>query len=185
MKLQDVNRKLRGLMLELLSEKKVIPRSLFITCVKIVAETNHYRVDMADSESGVVYKGEHKGQVVALKKRCNDQKEDCCREAILWSSLSHRFILPLLGIHEEESTLFLVSPWMTKGTLRQWRKNQSSPVVDEIHRLVRFRHRLEESNVITLSIRCRRWPKAFSIFTQKESSTANCTGYVSDILFRQ
>ena len=48
-------------------------------------------------------------------------EKDLIREAVPWGSLSHRFILPLLGIYAENSRLFLISPFMANGTLRQWR----------------------------------------------------------------
>ena len=69
-------------------------------------------------------------------------RQDFCREALAWRSLLHRFILPLLGIYEEESRLFLVSPFMSNGTLTDWRKNEQPSVV-EINRVVRFLHLLE------------------------------------------
>ncbi len=65
-------------------------------------------------------------------------RKDFCREALAWKSLSHCFILPLLGIFEEGSQLFLVSPFMDKGTLTEWRKKQwqGASKIREIHRLV-------------------------------------------------
>ena len=82
---------------------------------------------------------------------CKDSLyKDFCREALAWRSLSHRFIIPLLGIFEEKSHLFLVSPFMTKGTLTKWRENCSPPVPAEIHRLVRFQHFFGQLNEITL-----------------------------------
>ena len=64
--------------------------------------------------------------------------KDFCREALAWRSLSHHFILPLLGIFEVESQLFLVSPFMANGTLTEWRKRLNLIKISEIHRLVRF-----------------------------------------------
>ena len=64
-------------------------------------------------------------------------EKDLIREALPWGSLAHRFILPLLGIYSENSRLFLVSPFMPNGTLRQWRKRHDSDQTDEMHRLVR------------------------------------------------
>ena len=63
--------------------------------------------------------------------------KDFCREALAWKSLSHHFILPLLGIFEEGSQLLLVSPFMANGTLSEWRKKQEPNTISEIHRLVR------------------------------------------------
>ena len=66
----------------------------------------------------------------------NTVQGDFCREALVWRSLANSFILPLLGIYQEQSLLYLVSPFMTNGTLAQWRKNQSPGIEAEIHRLV-------------------------------------------------
>ncbi len=64
-------------------------------------------------------------------------RQDFCREALSWRSLVHRSIIPLLGIFEDRSQLYLVSPFMTNGTLSEWRKKQILPHVAELHRLVR------------------------------------------------
>ena len=58
------------------------------------------------------------------------------REAIAWRSLSHRFILPFLGIYKEKSHLSLVSAFMENGTLTQWRRERERSLT-EIHRMVR------------------------------------------------
>ena len=57
----------------------------------------------------------------------------------MWRSLSHKFVLPFLGIYEDElsSQLCLVSPYMENGTMAQWRKN-ANPSVAEIEQLVGF-----------------------------------------------
>ena len=65
-------------------------------------------------------------------------RQDICREALSWRSLVHRFILPLVGIFEDRSQLHLVSPFMTNGTLSEWRKTQQTPHEAELHRLVRI-----------------------------------------------
>ncbi|KAF8331193.1 kinase-like domain-containing protein, partial [Amanita rubescens] len=62
-------------------------------------------------------------------------RQDFCREALVWRSLSHRFILPLLGIFEDESELYLVSPFMTNETLRQWR-NKQTPTTADLHKMM-------------------------------------------------
>ena len=139
-------------MLKLISTD-VMPKSLFITSVK----TNFDPIKVGGF--GRVFRGKYKGQEVALKIvdkghrsdvsslpffshertdfRAKDSlSQDFCREALAWRSLTHRFILPLLGIFEKKSQLYLVSPFMTNGTLTDWRKNQNPPV-SEIRRLVR------------------------------------------------
>lgn len=64
--------------------------------------------------------------------------EDFCREALMWKSLKHKFVLPFLGIYETDSAtqFFLVSPYMKNGTLSQWRK-ELKPSVAEIQERVR------------------------------------------------
>ena len=55
----------------------------------------------------------------------------------MWGSLKHKFVLPFYGIYEfdngREPQSFLISPFMTSGTLAQWRKkrNPSAAQVEE------------------------------------------------------
>ena len=137
-------------MFKLISITDVLPRSLFITDITTLDV-------IGIGGFGRVFKGLHNGHDVALKVVDKSHKfvrtlsfhlfhslyiwksslrKDFCREALIWHSLQHRFIIPLLGIYEEKSLLYLASPFMTNGTLSQWRKNYP-PVVSEIHRLVR------------------------------------------------
>ncbi len=56
----------------------------------------------------------------------------------MWGSLKHNFVLPFIGIHEEDDgTAFLVSPYMENGTLAQWRKN-TNPLTAQITDRVLF-----------------------------------------------
>ncbi|KAF8351810.1 kinase-like domain-containing protein [Amanita rubescens] len=120
--IEDANSKARRL-LDKLSKKNVLPKTLFISDVKTDLST------IGVGGFGSVFQGEHRGQPVALKvlykaRNIEDSlRTDFCREALAWWSLSHKFILPLLGIYETKSHLFLVSPYMTNGTLFQWRQN--------------------------------------------------------------
>ncbi|KAF8331195.1 kinase-like domain-containing protein, partial [Amanita rubescens] len=75
---------------------------------------------------GRVFRGEHEGRQNTLIKAIR-------REALTWRSLSHRFILPLLGIYEEKLQLSLVSPLMENGTLAKWRE-QCTPDIAKVHR---------------------------------------------------
>ena len=61
--------------------------------------------------------------------------KDFRREALMWRSLSHNLVLPFLGIYENESASFLVSPYMKNGTLVQWRK-KANPSMAEIQERV-------------------------------------------------
>ena len=134
----------------------LIPRSLFIADVRTAIDLG--AMDMGGF--GAIYKGECAGQLVALKflntvrhqevsralssisyyqdtnSLQSSLQKDFCKEALAWRSVSHRFILPLLGIYQEKSMLFLVSSFMTNGTLTQWRRDQRPDTV-EIHRVVR------------------------------------------------
>ena len=150
-------------MFKLISDRDILPKSLFIDGVKTEDDFTSRPIGMGGF--GNVYKGEYGKQKVALKVLYTGQKKvaalslvspddtdlfckdslykEFCREALAWRSLSHRFIIPLLGIFEEKSHLFLVSPFMSNGTLTKWRESSPSPVPAEIHRLVRFRHLME------------------------------------------
>ena len=56
----------------------------------------------------------------------------------MWGSLNHNFVLPFIGIHEEDDrTIFLVSPFMKNGTLAQWRKD-TNPSIAQITERVWF-----------------------------------------------
>ncbi|KAF8696555.1 hypothetical protein AX14_001521 [Amanita brunnescens Koide BX004] len=129
--IQNANRKARRLMFKLISKTNVLPKSLFITDAKIL-ET------IGIGGFGRVLKGEHEGQEVAMKvlyQVQDTQRTDFCREALAWRSLTHEFILPLLGIFEDHAQLYLVSPYMTNGTLTDWRRQTKEPV-GEVHRLM-------------------------------------------------
>ena len=79
-------------------------------------------------------------------------RQDFCREALVWRSLSHHFILPLLGIFEDGSQLYLVSPFMTNKTLRQWR-DKHTPAIPDLHKMVRLSY--QNSQAISLILlRC-------------------------------
>ncbi|KAF8332885.1 kinase-like domain-containing protein [Amanita rubescens] len=90
---------------------------------------------------GRVFKGEWRGKIVALKvlyKPDNQVlQQTFCREALMWGSLEHEFVLQFIGIYVIEDEMapqfFLVSPYMKNGTLAQWRKrrNPSTTEIEE------------------------------------------------------
>ena len=51
-----------------------------------------------------------------------------CQMALVWGTLSHENVLPLLGIYDATASgrgerLYFVTPYMEHDTLRQWRQN--------------------------------------------------------------
>ncbi|KAF8339469.1 kinase-like domain-containing protein, partial [Amanita rubescens] len=70
-----------------------------------------------------------------------------CREALIWRSLKHKFVLPFLGIHEIRNItvpqFFLVSPYMKNGTLAQWRKQADRPIAVIEERLLEVAQAME------------------------------------------
>lgn len=137
-------------MFKLISMTTNIPSFLFIANVTILDV-------IGGGGFGRVFKGLHGGRHVAVKELqnvCHQVREvplssshtdsfakntllaDLCREALVWRSLSHRFILPLLGIYAAKSEVYLVSEFMSNGTITEWRKDRAQLDVAEIHRLV-------------------------------------------------
>ena len=53
----------------------------------------------------------------------------------MWRSLNDNYVLPFLGIYEDGSTSFLVSPYMKNGTLAQWRQ-KANPSIEAIEERV-------------------------------------------------
>lgn len=153
-------------MFKLIESRDAMPKSLFIT--NITTKMDLEAVG-ASHIGRSIFRGEHKGQQVALRVvyKVHDNVsafrfpsprnidapykdmlgKDVWLEVLKLQSLAHDFILPLLGIFEERSHLFLVSPFMTNGTIAEWRKNRK-PDVKEIHRLVGFWRLSEEINEI-------------------------------------
>ncbi|KAF8351893.1 kinase-like domain-containing protein, partial [Amanita rubescens] len=146
-------RKARRLMCKLLAKTPVIPKSIFMTGVNARMCSLASRIGIGGF--GCVFEGEYQGTRVALKVlykvRRDDVRmivlsamtnanlsclQDFCREALVWRSLSHPYIMPLLGIYEEQSLYFLVSPYMENGTLADWRNNQN-PSTTDIERRIR------------------------------------------------
>ncbi|KAF8339465.1 kinase-like domain-containing protein [Amanita rubescens] len=131
----DFNRRARRFMFKIVSETPVMPYSLIVTGVSMPAERDY----IGGGGYGRVYKGDLHGAVVALKilYRSDNNTQAFCREALMWGTLKHKSVLPLLGIYEfddgKESQFFLVSPYMANGTLAQWRK-EMNPSISEMER---------------------------------------------------
>ena len=144
-------------MSKLISKADVIPQSLYITNVSVDAD--HSLIGIGGN--GRVFKGTYKEDVVALKMLDDFTKgrdhvspfslsiaqyylfdgklfQEFCKEALVWRSLRHLFILPLLGIFKDQRAQYIVLPLMPNGTLMDWRRKVMPLSLAEIHRLVRF-----------------------------------------------
>ncbi|KAF8344542.1 kinase-like domain-containing protein, partial [Amanita rubescens] len=120
----------RRFIFKIISKTPVIPLSLIVTGVNKPSEEDY----IGGGGFGRVYRSELKGEAVALKVlyKSDNNALAICREALMWGLLKHKFVLPFLGIGEHEGgTAFLISPYMEKGTLAQWRK-QANPSLSEI-----------------------------------------------------
>ncbi|KAF8339466.1 kinase-like domain-containing protein [Amanita rubescens] len=125
----DITRRARRFILKVISRMPIVPPSLIVTGVTIPSERDY----IGGGGFGRVFKGKRRGKAVALKVlyKCDNQVA-FCREALMWRSLKHKFVLPFLGIHEITNTtepqFFLVSPYMKNGTLARWRKQANPPI---------------------------------------------------------
>lgn len=82
--------------------------------------------------------------------------------------------------------LYLVSPYMTNGTLTDWRKRNKEPQIPEIHRLVGFRRLSEKSNGIMHTLLDARGGQRRSVYSFRR----NCAWRLErstcfDVKFRQ
>ncbi|KAF8329633.1 kinase-like domain-containing protein [Amanita rubescens] len=130
----DMNGRARRLILKIIARTPVIPQSLVVTGVSMPSERDY----IGGGGFGRVFGGELQGRAVALKVLYKPNNNVAfCREALMWRSLKHKFVLPFFGIYELQSStasqLFLVSPYMRNGTLAQWRKT-ANPSVSKIEK---------------------------------------------------
>jgi serine/threonine protein kinase len=49
-----------------------------------------------------------------------------CREAVIWKDLSHRNVLPLLGVSDSKPP-YMLSEWMKNGDLRNYLEKSPHP----------------------------------------------------------
>ncbi|KAF8336181.1 kinase-like domain-containing protein [Amanita rubescens] len=139
-----IKRRARRLMFKIITRIPVIPPSLIVTGVNMPEKRDY----IGSGGFGRIFKGELEGAVVALKVLYkSDSNVAFCREALMWRSLTHRLVLPFLGIYElEDGTapqFFLVSPYMTNGNLVQWRKKANPSVVEVEERILEVAQGME------------------------------------------
>ncbi|KAJ7053459.1 kinase-like domain-containing protein, partial [Mycena amicta] len=106
-----------------------LPETLFISGVTECTERAVFFGGYSD-----VFKGMFRGQAVALKRMRIFQSTDpldpkaakdrgnFCKEALVWQSLRHEYIVPFIGIDSEgfAPAFCIVSPWMKNGTVNMY-----------------------------------------------------------------
>ncbi|KAF7373383.1 hypothetical protein MSAN_00547900 [Mycena sanguinolenta] len=111
----------RRLIIRLSEARDQLPASLFISGV-----TNWDEHPTFSGGFGDIYRASYNGTTVALKRIRVFQagagsprsRLQFCREALVWQTLRHEYVLPLIGIDRETFSSFcMVSPWMQHGTI--------------------------------------------------------------------
>lgn len=116
----------RNLMLRLSTNTQRFPAAFNLDGITLVSSEVY-----GTGSFGDVFQAKYFGRPVALKRLrtfrttiASEEKslrQGLLNEALVWQGLRHEFVLPFLGITD---TVFsnmpcIVSPWMTKGTIRQ------------------------------------------------------------------
>ncbi|ESK85293.1 kinase-likeprotein [Moniliophthora roreri MCA 2997] len=112
------------LLVKLCEAQDVLPSSLFIKGVIRQDTDAHFGGSFGD-----IYRATYNGSEVAIKRIrvfqdtvASERRKifkRLCREALLWRTLKHPFLLPFFGVDSDTFPGFfcLVSPWMAKGTI--------------------------------------------------------------------
>ncbi|TCD67147.1 hypothetical protein EIP91_000431 [Steccherinum ochraceum] len=123
--------RLRRLSLKIAVTFNILPGTLRLKGVQCGSREYHLAGAFAD-----VFMGTYGELKVALKRvrvyimtedELKDELEKAFyRESILWKNLTHEHVLPFLGISDDAipSSLCIVSPWMSNGSLRSYLSNE-------------------------------------------------------------
>ncbi|KAJ7113128.1 kinase-like domain-containing protein [Mycena epipterygia] len=127
----------RRLIVRLSEASDQLPSSLFITGV-----TEHDEHPTFHGGFGDVFRASYNGKPVALKRirmfqASTDSKRahlQFCREALVWQTFRHKYILPLIGIDRKTFPLSfcMVSPWMKHGTVLKYLTEHGRADVDKL-----------------------------------------------------
>ncbi|KAK7462223.1 hypothetical protein VKT23_007828 [Stygiomarasmius scandens] len=135
----DLAKDARKLLVSLSKLSTNLPETMFISGVEPVKERNVHGGTFGD-----VYRSFFEGRPVALKRLRIFQRSDesekkalykrFCREALIWQTLRHEFVLPFLGIDAENFPRqpCMVSPWMSNGTLNHFLKKNPKANIDKL-----------------------------------------------------
>ncbi|KAM6503100.1 hypothetical protein JOM56_000043 [Amanita muscaria] len=134
----NANSRARRLVIKIAARLTTAPKSLFLNPDEIPIPS----LPIDCGGLAFVYKSSYHGAQVALKRvrSCKIDKA-FLQEALAWRTLSHKYILPFIGIFVDSSQSFfsLVAPFMENGTLRDWRLNMT-PSIPEIKKRVCLLH---------------------------------------------
>ncbi|KAJ7653215.1 kinase-like domain-containing protein [Mycena polygramma] len=114
---------IRRLVIQLSVAADLLPSSLGIHDIQHASQ-----FPLAGGNFGDIFKAQHHGEFVALKRLRLFQvdsdegrqiRQKFFREALIWKNLDHDYVLPFLGVDSETFPGFfcMVSPWMNKGAL--------------------------------------------------------------------
>ncbi|KAJ7041217.1 kinase-like domain-containing protein [Mycena alexandri] len=127
----------RRLIIRLSEARDQLPTSLFISGV-----SDHDEHPTFAGGFGDIYRASFGGSMVALKRiRMFHAGSDStrtrlqfCREALVWQTLHHKYILPLIGIDRETfpSSFCMVSPWMKNGTVLKYLSEHGRADVEKL-----------------------------------------------------
>ncbi|KAF7341491.1 Adenylate cyclase [Mycena venus] len=117
----DAVQNARRLVVRLSAASEQLPSSLFISGV-----TDHDELPTFWEASAM-----------CIAPRMSESKRirlQFCREALVWQTLQHEYILPLIGIDRETFPLSfcMVSPWMKHGTILQYLSQHGRADVDKL-----------------------------------------------------
>ncbi|KIL54139.1 hypothetical protein M378DRAFT_174425 [Amanita muscaria Koide BX008] len=131
----NANSRARRLIIKMAARLTTAPKSLFLNPDEIPIPSG---LPIDSGGLAFVYKSSYHGAQVALKRvRSCKLDKAFLQEALTWRTLSHKYILPFIGIFVESSQSFfsLVAPFMENGTLRDWRRNMT-PSIPEIKKRI-------------------------------------------------
>ncbi|KAF9269180.1 kinase-like protein [Marasmius fiardii PR-910] len=142
------------LLVKLSESQDILPACLFIKGVKRQDLEAFYGGTFGD-----IYRARYRNEDVALKRiRVFQNTTDrhkivrgLCREALLWRTLKHPFVLPFRGMDNETfpSLLCLISPWMKNGTiLKHLRENGREDVEKRLFEIAQGLAYLHSQHII-------------------------------------
>ncbi|TFK50910.1 kinase-like protein [Heliocybe sulcata] len=133
----DLCKRGTNLLVRLALDNVLFPPSLFVTGIRTGKSS------ACAGGFGDVHKGTWNGYLVAVKRlreynsdthqTRRQRKQTLFREAIIWCSLKHRNILPLIGVSVDDPLYpyVMVSPWLENGDIVQYIKQFPSQTVME------------------------------------------------------